>query len=106
MSGPLPSTAFVERTIEFFGSHEITARRLMTDNAFSYVRNRSLRELLASKEVKHITTQPYRPQTNGKVERLHQTLAREGVGLWNGLPLPPPSKSGPATLARAGPTAH
>jgi transposase InsO family protein len=70
-------TAFVERALEFFGSHGITARRLMTDNAFSYVKNRSLRELLASKEVKHITTQPYRPQTNGKVERFHQTMARE-----------------------------
>jgi transposase len=70
-------TAFVERALEFFGSHGITTRRLMTDNAFSYVKNRSLRELLASKEIRHITTKPYRPQTNGKVERFHQTMARE-----------------------------
>jgi transposase InsO family protein len=70
-------TGFVERALEFFGSHGIEAKRLMTDNAFAYVKNRSLRELLASREVKHITTQPYRPQTNGKVERFHQTMARE-----------------------------
>ena len=70
-------TGFVERALEFFGSHGIEARRLMTDNAFAYVKNRSLRELLASREIKHITTQPYRPQTNGKVERFHQTMARE-----------------------------
>lgn len=70
-------TAFVERALEFFGSHGITTRRLMTDNAFSYVKNRSLRELLVSKEIKHIATKPYRPQTNGKVERFHQTMARE-----------------------------
>ncbi len=70
-------TGFVERALEFFGSHGIEAKRLMTDNAFAYVKNRALRELLASREVKHITTQPYRSQTNGKVERFHQTMARE-----------------------------
>ena len=47
------------------------------DNAFSYVKNRSLRELLAARGIKHLTTEPYRPRTNGKVERFHQTLARE-----------------------------
>ena len=47
------------------------------DNAFSYVRNRSLRELLEARQIKHLTTQPYRPRTNGKVERFHQTMARE-----------------------------
>jgi transposase InsO family protein len=70
-------TGFLERALEFFATHGIAAKRLMTDNAFAYVKNRSLRELLASREVKHITTQPYRPQTNGKVERFHQTMARE-----------------------------
>jgi len=47
------------------------------DNGFSYVRNRSLRELLARQEIRHLTTEPYRPRTNGKVERFHQTMARE-----------------------------
>ncbi len=70
-------TGFVERALEFFGSHRILAKRLMTDNAFTYAKNRSLRELLATREIKHITTKPYRPQTNGKVERFHQTMARE-----------------------------
>src|SRR5215218_7485956 len=40
-------TGFVERALAFFAAHGIRPRRLMTDNAFSYVRNRSLRELLA-----------------------------------------------------------
>jgi transposase InsO family protein len=70
-------TAFVERALDWFAGHGITARRLMTDNAFSYVRNRSLRELLASRQIKHLRTQAYRPRTNGKVERFHQTMARE-----------------------------
>ena len=31
-------TAFVERALRFFGQHGISARRLMTDNAFAYTR--------------------------------------------------------------------
>jgi transposase InsO family protein len=70
-------TAFVERALAFFGAHGIVAKRLMTDNSFSYVNNRSLRELLARHCIRHLTTEPYRPRTNGKVERFHQTMARE-----------------------------
>jgi transposase InsO family protein len=70
-------TGFVERALAFFAEHGIACRRLMSDNAFSYVKNRSLRELLAKHGVRHLTTQPYRPRTNGKVERFHQTMARE-----------------------------
>jgi len=70
-------TAFVERALAWFASRGIHAKRLMTDNAFTYIHNRSLRELLAAREIKHLRTQAYRPQTNGKVERFHQTMARE-----------------------------
>jgi transposase InsO family protein len=70
-------TAFVARALIFYAGHGITAKRLMTDNAFTYVRNRSLRELLADRQIRHLTTRPYRPRTNGKIERLHQTMARE-----------------------------
>jgi transposase InsO family protein len=47
------------------------------DNAWAYTRSRAFRELLAKREIKHLTTKPYRPRTNGKVERFHQTMARE-----------------------------
>ena len=70
-------TAFVERALTFFAEHGIHAKRLMTDNGFSYVKNRSLRELLSHHGIRHLTTEPYRPQTNGKVERFHQTMGRE-----------------------------
>jgi transposase InsO family protein len=70
-------TAFLERALAYFESHGIAAKRLMTDNGFSYIKNRSLRELLARRGIRHLTTQPYRPRTNGKVERFHQTMARE-----------------------------
>jgi transposase InsO family protein len=70
-------SAFAERALRFFDSHGIAAKRLLSDNAFAYVKNRSLRELLAARGIRHLTTQPYRPRTNGKVERFHQTMARE-----------------------------
>ena len=70
-------TGFVERALAFFAEHGIVAKRLMTDNGFSSVKNRSLRELLAERDIRHLTTEPYRPRTNGKVERFHQTMARE-----------------------------
>ena len=70
-------TGFLERALAFFAQHGIVAKRLMTDNGFSYVKNGSLRELLTHEGIRHITTQPYRPRTNGKVERFHQTMARE-----------------------------
>ena len=70
-------TGFVERALAFFDSYGITTRRLMTDNAFAYIHNRSLRELLARRGIRQLTTEPYRPRTNGKVERFHQTMARE-----------------------------
>jgi transposase InsO family protein len=73
----LTVTGFLKRALAFFESHDITARRVMTDNAFSYVKNRSLRELLQTRGIRHLTTEPYRPRTNGKVERFHQTMARE-----------------------------
>ena len=72
-------TAFVERALAYFEQHGISTKRLITDDAFAYVKNRSLRELLARRGVRHLTTEPYRPRTNGKVERFHQTMARERV---------------------------
>ena len=85
-------TGFLERALAFFAAHGIIAKRLMTDNAFSYVKNRSLRELLARHGIRHLSTQPYRPRTNGKVERFHQTMAREWA---YGLSLPLTSTAQP-----------
>jgi transposase InsO family protein len=70
-------TSFVERALAALEAEGIQAKRLMTDNAWTYTKNRSLRELLAQHGVRHLTTRPRRPRTNGKVERFHQTMARE-----------------------------
>lgn len=70
-------TGFVKRALAFFGGHGITARRLQTDNAWAYIHNRSLRELLAEHGIRHRRIPPRTPKRNGKVERYQQTLARE-----------------------------
>jgi transposase InsO family protein len=71
------AAGFLERALGFFADHGILAKRLMTDNAWIYVKSRDLQRLLDRNEIRHLTTKPYRPRTNGKVERFHQTMARE-----------------------------
>ncbi len=70
-------TAFTIRALAWFASHRVRVKRLMTDNAWAYTKNKKLAKLLADRHIRHITIRPYRPRTNGKVERFHQTMARE-----------------------------
>jgi transposase InsO family protein len=73
---------FVKHALAFYRSYGISVRAILTDNAWSYTHNRALRELLAQEGIEHRTIRPYRARTNGKVERFHQTMAREwGYGL-------------------------
>jgi len=74
--------AFTERALAFFEANGIAVKRLMTDNAFAYTKSRKLARLLRKRRIRHKRIRPRRPQTNGKVERFHQTMAREwGYGL-------------------------
>ena len=74
-------TAFVERALAHFAELGIEPKRLLSDNAWTYRHNRSLRELLELHGIRHRFIRPRRPQTNGKVERYQQTLKREwGLG--------------------------
>ena len=68
---------FLERALRFYSSNGITAHRLMTDNAWAYARSKAVHRLLTDHGIRHLTTKPNRPQTNGKVKRFHQTMARE-----------------------------
>jgi transposase InsO family protein len=70
-------TGFVERGLAFFARFGITPKRLMSDNAWIYTKNRSLAHLLADHSIRHLLIPPRRPQVNGKVERYQQTLKRE-----------------------------
>ena len=70
-------TGFTGRAIRWFAAHGIRVQRVMTDGAWSYTHNRTLSQLLDHHQIRHLVTRPYRPQTNGKIERFHQTMARE-----------------------------
>jgi transposase InsO family protein len=70
-------TAFLADALDHFASLGVTVERVMTDNAKNYVTARSFQALLTDRGVRHVRIKPYRPQTNGKVERFHLTLARE-----------------------------
>jgi transposase InsO family protein len=70
-------TSFVSRALAWYEARGIHPRRIMTDNAWAYTHNRSLRDLLAEQGIRHLRTRPHTPRTNGKVERFHQTMSRE-----------------------------
>ena len=70
-------TAFTHRALDWFLAHGIVAERLMTDNAFAYIHNKTFKALLHARAINHLRTRPYTPRTNGKVERYQQTLQRE-----------------------------
>jgi len=53
----------------------VTVTAVMADNGSCY-RSRAFAAVLGE-NVKHKRTKPYRPQTNGKVERFNRTLAAE-----------------------------
>jgi transposase InsO family protein len=70
------AVAFWARAQAFFADHGITVERVLTDNGSCY-RSRHWRDQLAAAGIQHKRTPPYRPQTNGKVERLNRTLLTE-----------------------------
>jgi len=59
-------TAFVERALDWFQAHGVQAKRVMTDNAFAYVNNRSLRELLAAARSNTYAPRPTAKTTQGR----------------------------------------
>jgi transposase InsO family protein len=50
--------------------------RLLSDNGAGYV-SRAFRDYLHLVGIRHILAAPFHPQTNGKLERYHQTIKRE-----------------------------
>lgn len=68
------AAGFWRRAEAFFAQAGITVEAVMTDNGSCY-RSRDFAAALGA--IKHRRTRPYRPQTNGKVERFNRTLAAE-----------------------------
>jgi len=69
------AAAFWGRANRFFAGHGITVRRVLTDNGSCY-RSTLFAQALGP-SITHKRTSPYRPQTNGKVERFNRTLNQE-----------------------------
>ena len=67
------AAGFLGRALEFFASYGITVERVITDNGSPY---RSAIHAIACRAlgIRHLRTRPYRPQTNGKAERLIRTM--------------------------------
>jgi transposase InsO family protein len=64
----------LRRAVAWYAEHGIHVERVMSDNGACY-RSNAWREVCAVLDLKHKRTRPYRPQTNGKLERFHRTLA-------------------------------
>jgi transposase InsO family protein len=67
---------FWNRANEFFNQLGITVERVITDNESCY-RSKLWRNTLEDLGTTPKFTRPYRPQTNGKVERYHRILLEE-----------------------------
>ena len=68
------AAAFWHRANAWFSECGIIVGKVLTDNGSCY-RSHAFKDALAG--IEHRRTRPYRPQTNGKVERFHRTLADE-----------------------------
>ena len=65
---------FWQRANTWFADHGVTVTEVITDNGPGY---RSKEFAAALGDTIHRFTRPYRPQTNGKVERFNRTLLEE-----------------------------
>lgn len=71
------ASAFLARAAAWYAARGVRRiERVMTDNGSAYVSHRFAAALRAL-GARHLRTRPYTPRTNGKAERVIQTLLRE-----------------------------
>jgi transposase InsO family protein len=71
------SARFLVEAASFFAEHGVIIQRVLTDNAKAYTQSLLFQETAAGLGIRLKRTLPYRPQTNGKVERFNRTLLEE-----------------------------
>jgi transposase InsO family protein len=64
----------LRRAVAWFAERGVTVERVLSDNGSAY-RSHAWRTACTQLGVTPKHTRPYRPQTNGKIERFHRTLA-------------------------------
>ena len=70
------AAGFLSRAVSWFAQLGITVERVLTDNGSCYCSN-AWSWTCADNRLVHKRTRPFRPQTNGKVERFHRILLEE-----------------------------
>ena len=75
------------RAHRWFAARGMDTQQVLTDNGSAY-RSGTWRLVCAATGTRHTRTRPYRPQTNGKVERYHRILINEWAYIcpWNSEP--------------------
>ena len=68
------AAAVLRRATAWFAARGVTIQRVLSDNGSCY-NSRLWKQTCAELGITVKKTRPYRPQTNGKIERFHRTLA-------------------------------
>jgi transposase InsO family protein len=68
------AAAVLRNAVAWFADRGVTVRRVLSDNGGAY-RSYLWRDTCLELGITPKRTRPYRPQTNGKIERFHRTLA-------------------------------
>lgn len=68
------AVAVLQRAVAWFSERGVTVERVLSDNGSAY-RSYAWRDACTQLHITPKRTRPYRPQTNGKIERFHRTLA-------------------------------
>ena len=64
----------LQRAASWFLDHGVTVERVLSDNGPAY-KSHAWRDACNELGIQPKRTRPYRPQTNGKIERFHRTMA-------------------------------
>lgn len=72
----LTTVGFFERAVDWFATRGVTVCQVMGDNGLPYI-SRPWATWRQAHAVEHVRTLPTGPRTNGRAERLNQTLLGE-----------------------------
>jgi transposase InsO family protein len=68
------AVAVLKRAVAWFAARGVRVERVLSDNGSCY-KSKLWAQTCAGLGITVKKTKPYRPQTNGKIERFHRTLA-------------------------------
>ncbi len=100
------ATEVLKNAVAWFADRGVTVQRVFSDNGSCY-KSHLWRETCAGLGITPKKTRPYRPQTNGKIERFHRTLAEDGRSRSSTTPSQPgsrPCQHGSTSTTTTGPT--